>query len=186
MLLKEYNMTKYTKGYKLLLMRIKEPTKYYYNILREHSKDVVSAVKQRGQILTAKELGVSQAKLSAMLKILEVEDKIHTPYLYFVHIDDYYKLGVSKVLPNRMNQLTVGMLEIHSIKTWQLPEEIAYQAEDFFKTKYIQKTLASLYDLNKVPLIAYGSHNEWFEEDILSEADIHYLNYLVQENEDEK
>ena len=64
--------------YQNLLEQIKEPTPDYYLLLLTNSKHIVKEVKFRNQGVVAKELNISQSKLSNILPLLDAYVNINS------------------------------------------------------------------------------------------------------------
>ena len=111
-------------AYKHLQLVLSETTLYYYDILISFSKDIEYRIWEEGQTVVAKELGLTQPKLSSMHKLLNPLSKLKIvkPFLYYVEFDNgTSKVGVSEHIAQRLTQLTTGNTSIVKIKLKAYP-----------------------------------------------------------------
>lgn len=164
--------------YEILLKRLSVPTDDYYEILTQHREDIIRATKKFGQVKVAKDLGMSQAKLSSILKILEALDNIsYDNYtLYYAVFDNFCKIGVTK---NPRQRLAV-FKQANSFETWLVKEDVAKELEAYIKAKYIEESFKVKYNIREfvkyeIPYETYAmarnTPKELFCGDVLTELD---------------
>jgi len=160
--------------YKNLLKRIEEPVDDYYNILIDHASSICARIEKKGQVEVANELGMSQAKLSALKQFLEVLDEQERYYIYYVvYPNGNSKIGFSKDVATRLVYLAThystnnGVPYIESpfttIRTFAFYEEQeARNAEKLIKVKYQDYVVDEM-------------SKEHFSTDVLNAADLNTL-----------
>lgn len=167
----------HTYQYSILLMRIAQHKSDYYETILEHGSDILKAIKLQGQTKTAQDLGMSQAKLSTLSKLLEATHK--TTRLYYITIDGTHcKVGITTHPRSRLS----GWKGITSIETWVLSADTAKEAEAFIKLKYKCESFAEKFSVGGGNTIPYTTSNApleaLFDGDVLTQADRLYLSSL--------
>ncbi len=159
--------------YKHLLKRIEHrlPDHIYYEVLLEHSSDIITRINKIGQKLVASELNMSQSKLSILSKLLGVLELPRQYYVYYVVIsgNSVSKIGQTINLAKRLSALNEILIinaddtykvkpsnckdkhaDFETIKSWEFnTKEEALSAEMLIKQKYKHLTVEGYTEIFK-------------------------------------